>query len=52
MKKQHKLSSKYDDELDEVDSITEVVSELRISEDEEIWLETGDGTIRLPLEIA
>jgi hypothetical protein len=52
MKKEYKLSIEYDDESDEVDKLTEVVSELCISEDEEVWLETGDGAIRLPLEIA
>ena len=52
MKKEYKLSIEYDDESDEVDNLTEVVNELRISEDEEVWLETEGGTIRLPLEIA
>ena len=52
MKKQYKLSIEYDDELEEVDSLSEVLEEVRISDEDGIWLETADGTIRLPLEIA
>ena len=52
MKKQYKLSIEYDDESEEVDSLSEVLEEVRISDEDGIWLETGDGTIRLPLEIA
>jgi hypothetical protein len=53
MKKQYKLSIEYDDELDEIEGITEVVNELRISDEEGILLETDDGkTIQLPAEIA
>ena len=52
MKKQYKLSIEYDDESEEVDSLSEVLEEVRISDEDGLWLETGDGTIRLPLEIA
>ena len=53
MKKQYKLSVIYDDELDEIDNLTEILEEIRISEDEGVWLETDDGsTIQLPREIA
>ena len=52
MKKQYKLSFEYDDESDEVDSLSEILEEIKISDEDGIWLETGDGTIRLPLEIA
>ena len=48
MKKKYKLS-KADDE---VDSYSEPLKELYISDEEGIWLDTGDKTIRLPLEIA
>ena len=51
MKKQYKLSFEYDDESDEVDSLSEILEEIKISDEEGLWLETGDGTIRLPLEI-
>ena len=50
MKKQYKLSIV--DEDTEVDSLSEVLEEVKITDEEDIWLETGDGTIRLPLEIA
>ena len=49
MKKQYKLSIEYDDELDEVDSLSEVLEEIG---DESIWLDTGEITIQLPAEIA
>ena len=52
MKKQYKLSIEYDDESEEVDSLSEVLEEVRISDEDGLWLETGDGTIKLPLEIA
>ena len=52
MKKQYKLSIEYDDESEEVDSLSEVLEEVRISDEDGLWLETGDGTIRLPAEIA
>ena len=52
MKKQCKLSIEYDDELEEVDSLSEVLEEMYISDEEGVWLDTGDKTIRLPLEIA
>ena len=48
MKKQYKLSIEYDDTLEEVDSISEELSE---EGDECIYLETGDGVIKLPLEL-
>ena len=52
MKKQYKLSFEYDDESDEVDSLSEILEEIMISDEDGLWLETGDGTIRLPAEIA
>jgi hypothetical protein len=52
MKKQYKLSIIYDDELDEVDSLSEVVNKVSISDEDGIWLETEEGTIQLPKEIA
>ena len=53
MKKQYKLSIEYDDELEEVDSISEVLEEVYISDEDGILLETDDGvTIQLPAEIA
>ena len=48
MKKQYKLSFEYDDESDEVDSISEVVEDV---DDGSVWLDTGDETIQLPPEI-
>ena len=52
MKKQYKLSIEYDDELEEVDSISEVLEEVCISDEDGIWLDTGDKTVQLPAEIA
>ena len=52
MKKQYKLSIEYDDELEEVDNLSEVLEEVCISDEDGIWLETGDKTIQLPAEIA
>ena len=48
MKKKYKLSK--DD--DEVDSYSETLKELYISDEDGIWLDTGEKTIRLPIEIA
>ena len=47
MKKHYKLSIGYDD--DEVDSLSEVLEEIG---DDGIWLDTGEITIQLPVEIA
>ena len=52
MKKHYKLSIAYDDESEEVDSLPETLEEMYISDEEGVWLDTGDKTIRLPLEIA
>jgi len=49
MKKQCKLSIEYDDESDQVDSLSEVLEEVG---DDCIWLDTGDITVQLPMEIA
>ena len=49
MKKQYKLMIAYDDDLEEVDSLSEVLEEI---DDGTIWLDTGDVTIQLPREIA
>jgi len=49
MKKQYKLSIKYDDTSDEVDSLSE---ELSIDGDDgAVGLDTGDGVIKLPSEL-
>ena len=48
MKKHYKLSIAYDDEGDEVDSLSEVLEEIG---EEGIWLDTGEITIQLPPEI-
>jgi len=45
MKKEYKLSIRYDDE---VDSISEVVED---ADDGSVWLDTGDETVQLPAEI-
>ena len=50
MKKQYKLSIKYDDALDEVDSLSEELS-VEGDEDGAVWLDTGDGVIKLPSEL-
>ena len=52
MKKQYKLSIKYDDEVDEVDSLSGVLKEIDDPEEEGIWLDTGDKTVLLPAEFA
>ena len=49
MKKQYKLSIRYDDKGDEVDSLSEILEEI---DDDCIWLDTGEITIQLPAEIA
>ena len=49
MKKEYKLSIEYDDESDEVDSLSEVLEEVG---DDCIWLDTGDITVQLPKEMA
>ena len=49
MKKQYKLSIEYDDALEEVDSLSEVLENV---EGEGIWLDTGEKTILLPSEFA
>ena len=49
MKKEYKLS-KYDE--DEIDDLTERLKEIYISDEDGIWLDTGDKTIQLPKEIA
>jgi|TARA_R100001530_G_scaffold24897_1_gene20164 hypothetical protein len=46
MKKQYKLSIEYGDELEEVDSLSE-----EEEEDGAVWLDTGDGVIKLPHEL-
>jgi hypothetical protein len=46
MKKNYKLSIAYDDEGD---SLSEILEEIG---DDCIWLDTGDKTIQLPMEIA
>ena len=51
MKKQYKLSIEYDDVSDEIDSLSEILEEVG-AEAEAIWLETADGTILLPPELA
>ena len=48
MKKEHRLS-KHDEK---VDSLSEDLTEIYITDDEEVWLDTGEETIRLPKEVA
>ena len=51
MKKQYKLKIEYDDVLEEVESLHETLEEG--DEDcDSIWLDTGDGGVELPKEIA
>mgnify|MGYP003153372293 CR=1 FL=1 len=50
MKKCYKLQIDYDDELDEVDGLSEEV--LEDIGGEGIWLDTGEKTILLPAEMA
>ena len=49
MKKSYKLIIDYDDELEEVDGLSEVLEDIGA---EGIWLDTGDKTILLPPEMA
>ena len=49
MKKCYKLKIDYDDELDEVDSLSEILEDIG---GDGIWLDTGDGTVLLPPEMA
>ena len=49
MKKCYKLAIDYDDELEEVDSLSETLESIGT---EGIWLDTGEKTILLPPEIA
>ena len=48
MKKEYKLSIRYDDKGDKVDSLSEVLEEI---DDGSVWLDTGEETIQLPPEI-
>ena len=52
MKKFYKLMINYDDESDEVDSLSEVVEEMQNEVEEDVWLETDDSKVLLPPEIA
>tara|TARA_Y100000310_G_C20414773_1_gene683754 strand:- start:537 stop:731 length:195 start_codon:yes stop_codon:yes gene_type:complete len=52
MKKFYKLMINYDDESDQVDSLSEVIEEIQDEAEEDIWLETEDDRILLPPEIA
>ena len=49
MKKSYKLIIDYDDELEEVDGLSEVLEDTGA---EGVWLDTGEGTILLPPELA
>ena len=49
MKKCYKLTIDYDDELEEVEELSEVLENLGA---EGIWLDTGTQTVLLPQEIA
>ena len=49
MKKCYKLAIDYDDDLEEVDSLSETLESIGT---EGIWLDTGEKTILLPPEIA
>ena len=49
MMKEYKLSIKYDDVSDEIDSLSEILEEVGA---EAVWLETADGTVLLPPELA
>ena len=50
MKKCYKLVIDYDDDLEEVDSLSEVLEEVEGAEG--IWLDTGTITVLLPPEFA
>ena len=49
MKKCYKLAIDYDDDLEEVDSLSETLEGI---ETEGVWLDTGEKTILLPPEVA
>ena len=49
MKKCYKLTIDYDDELEEVEELSEVLEDLGA---EGVWLDTGKQTVLLPQEIA
>tara|TARA_Y100000310_G_C20389557_1_gene672100 strand:- start:517 stop:702 length:186 start_codon:yes stop_codon:yes gene_type:complete len=49
MKKCYKLQIDYDDELEEVEELSEVLEDTEV---EGIWLDTGTITILLPPELA
>tara|TARA_Y100000310_G_C20352470_1_gene655036 strand:+ start:61 stop:246 length:186 start_codon:yes stop_codon:yes gene_type:complete len=49
MKKCYKLKIDYDDELEEVDGLSEVLEDIGA---EGIWLDTGELTVLLPPEMA
>ena len=49
MKKCYKLKIDCDDELDEVDSLSEILEDIG---GDGIWLDTGDRTVLLPPEMA
>ena len=50
MKKCYKLKVDYDDELEEVDELSEVLED--IGAEEGVWLDTGELTVLLPPEMA
>ena len=49
MKKCYKVTTNCDDDIEEVDGLSEVLEDI---EAEGIWLDTGDKTILLPPEMA
>ena len=49
MKKSYKLKTDYDDNSEEVDSLSEVLEDIGA---EGVWLDTGEKTILLPPEMA
>jgi hypothetical protein len=49
MKKCYKLTVHYDDDIEEIDSLSEVLED---SEAEGVWLDIGDTTVLLPPELA
>ncbi len=49
MKKCYKLMINYDDKLEEIDELSEVLEDVGA---EGIWLDTGNITIMLPPELA
>ena len=50
MKKCYKLTIDYDDDLEEVDGLSEALQDIGASEG--IWLDTGEKTILIPPEMA